>query len=235
MPRALATLLTEQDPIAASATDYAQVSIAARGFYAMEFLLYDDALMPAGDTDYHCQLVQTISADIAQTTRGIWDDWQSDYAALMNNPSETGVYRSNEEALQELFKALGTGLQFTSETRLGRPLGTFDRPRPTRAEARRSDRSSAHVRLSLISLQDLASRLAGDHDAVAAHLNAGFNRALTQLTDLNDPTFASVVEPFTRIKVEIVQTSVEAIRTLVRDELGPTLGLAAGFNALDGD
>jgi predicted lipoprotein len=89
--------------------------------------------------------------------------------------------------------------------------------------------------LSLIALQDLASRLAGDQDVLSAELDASFNRALSQLADLNDPTFASVVDPFTRIKVESVQTSVELIRAQVRDELGPSLGVAAGFNALDGD
>ncbi len=232
-PRALSALLSKQDPIATSAQDYAEVSIAARGFYALEFLLYDEVLMAAGNPGYHCQLTQTISADIASTSQGILDDWQTTYAFIMQNPSPDGVYRSDTEVLQEMFKSLSTGLQFTSETRLGRPLGTFDRPRPTRAEVRRSGRSSAHVILSLQSLQDLASRLVDD--ALSAKLSDQFERPLSRLFDLEDPTFASVSEPQTRIKIEIIQQSVEAIRTLVRDELGPTLGVAAGFNSLDGD
>lgn len=234
-PSALSTFLSEQDPIAGTVEDYAQVSIAARGFYAMEFLLYDDRLMATGDPSYHCQLLQTISADIAQTSQSILDDWQTTYATAMQNPSPDGVYRTDEEVLQELFKSLSTGLQFTSESRLGRPLGTFDRPRPTRAEVRRSDRSSHHVMLSLQSLQDLATRLANDDSDLSTKLNAGFALPLLQLSDLKDPTFASVAAPQTRIKVEVIQQSVEAIRTLVRDELGPTLGVAAGFNSLDGD
>lgn len=89
--------------------------------------------------------------------------------------------------------------------------------------------------LSLAALQDLASRLAKVEADMAARLDAGFARAMAQLTDLDDRTFAGVADPQTRFKIEVVQQSVEAIRTLVRDELGPTLGVAAGFNALDGD
>lgn len=234
-PRALETLLAEQDPIAASVETYGDVSIAARGFYAMEFLLYDEALLSAGEPTYHCQLVQTISADMAITAANILEDWQSDYVTEMLQPSPTGVYRSEEEVLQEMFKSLSTGLQFTSESRLGRPLGTFDRPRPARAEARRSGRSTRHVTLSLDALQDLATRLAGDDANIATTLDASFDRAMSQLSDLNDPTFAGVSDPQTRFKVEVLQQSIDTIRTVVRDDLGPTLGVAAGFNSLDGD
>lgn len=234
-PRALSTLLADQDPIATSVEDYTQVSIAARGFYAMEFLLYDKALMEAGDANYHCQLVQTISADIAATSQSILEDWETRYKTTMQAPFLDGVYRSDEEVLQEMFKSLSTGLQFTSESRLGRPLGTFDRPRPTRAEARRSSRSAKHVDLSLQSLQDLATRLAGNNGDISTRLNASFDRPLSQLATLDDPTFASIAEPQSRLKIEIIQQSIQDIRSLVRDELGPTLGVAAGFNSLDGD
>lgn len=234
-PRALSTLLADQDPIAVSVKDYTQVSIAARGFYAMEFLLYDEALMEASDANYHCQLTQTISADIAATSQSILEDWETSYDTTIRTPSPDGVYRSDEEVLQEMFKSLSTGLQFTSETRLGRPLGTFDRPRPTRAEVRRSGRSSKHVTLSLQSLQDLAMRLASDNGELSGKLVASFDRSLSQLSDLDDTTFVSVAEPTTRLKVEIIQQSIEDIRTIVHEDLGPILGVAAGFNSLDGD
>ncbi|WP_435138887.1 imelysin family protein [Pseudopelagicola sp. nBUS_19] len=234
-PRALNALLADQDPIAASVETYGDVSIAARGFYAMEFLLYDETLIAVGEQKFHCQLVQTISADIALTTSNILEDWLSDYSGKLSEPAPDGIYRSDEEVLQEIFKSLSTGLQFTSETRLGRPLGTFDRPRPTRSEARRSERSASHVMLSLAALQDLAARLAGDDENMATTLDASFDRAMSQLDDLDDPTFAGVADPQTRLKIEVLQQSIDTIRAVVRDELGPTLGVAAGFNSLDGD
>ncbi len=234
-PRTLAALLTDQDPIIASPEDYAAVSIAARGFYAMEFLIYDEAMIGMGNADDHCTLIQTVTSDISTTGAAILEGWQTDYAARLRNPDANGTYRTGEEVLQELFKALTTGLQFTSETRLGRPLGTFDRPRQARAEAWRSGRSTRHVELSLAALNDLALRLSSDDPELSVRLETSFQSAATLLAELDDPTLAGVADPQTRFKIEVIQQSIDNIRALVRDELGPTLGVAAGFNSLDGD
>lgn len=234
-PKALNRLIADQDMIAKNADDYAAVSIAARGFYALGFLLYDATLSTAGDDQYRCALIQTIAADTAAMASAISDDWGDEYAARLLRPTAQGTYRSDDEVRRELLKALSTGLQFTTETRLGRPLGTFDKPRPKRAEAWRSDRSARHVTLSLQTLKDLAGRLADDNVGLANDLDAAFDVALTRLADLNDPTFASVADPQWRIKIEVIQQSVESIRVIVRDQLGPELGVDAGFNALDGD
>ncbi|MEP3674983.1 imelysin family protein [Sulfitobacter sp.] len=234
-PRALAGLIADEDPIAANAASYADMSIAARGFYAMEFLLFDDALSTAGDADYHCKLVQTVAADIAATSEAILDDWQGGYADVVQSPGPDSVYRSEEEVLQEMLRALSTGLELTSDVRLGRPLGTFDAPRPKRAEAYRSGRSEENVVLSLTSLRDLAARMSADDAALADKLDAEFGTVLERLDTLDDPVFAGVSEPQSRLRIEVVQQGVDAIRNTVTQELGPTLGVAAGFNSLDGD
>ena len=233
-PRALAALIDDEDPIGLSAEAYSEVSIAARGFYALEFLLYDDGLMFAGDPAYHCDLVQTVTADIATTSSAIYDDWKTHINILLSTGPDA-TYRSDEEVLQEMLRALTAGLQFTQDSRLGRPLGTFERPRPTRAEARRSGRSSSHVMLSLMSLQDLASHLSVSDAALTETLNRQFADALGKLDNLNDPVFAGVADPQTRLRVEVISQSVGTIRNTVQTELGPTLGVAAGFNSLDGD
>jgi predicted lipoprotein len=234
-PRALAALITDEDPIGFDAQGYSEVSIAARGFYALEFLLYDDDLRNAGNTAYHCTLVQTVTADIAATSSAIFEDWDTNHVDVLLSPGPDATYRSDEEVLQEMLRALSAGLQFTQDSRLGRPLGTFDRPRPTRAEARRSGRSAQHVSLSLKSLQDLASHLAVSDATLSVTLNRQFEEALGKLDTLDDPVFAGVVDPQTRLKVEVVSQAIGTIRTTVQSELGPNLGVAAGFNSLDGD
>jgi predicted lipoprotein len=116
--------------------------------------------------------------DIENATAKIHADWKNHYAARLTSPSDTGPYRSHHEAVQELFKALSTGLQFTSDTRLGRPLGTFDRPRPRRAEVWRSGRSSRHVKISLSALHDLAVRLApADSNLIKKLVSAWIERS----------------------------------------------------------
>lgn len=234
-PKSLNALITNEDPVVASVEEYGNVSIAARGFYALEFLLFDEVLTELGDAGYRCTLIQTLTADIASTSAAILTDWQENYVQRLLQPTPEGKYRSEDEVLQELFKALTAGLQFTSETRLGRPLGTFDRPRPKRAEAWRSMRSARHVSLSLNALGDLADKLAQSDPALAQRITSSNEKTLDLLEKLADPTFSSVATAQTHLKVEVIQQSIDATRAIINAELGPTLGVAAGFNSLDGD
>ncbi|TCO73335.1 imelysin family protein [Rhodovulum euryhalinum] len=234
-PKALAGLIAARDPVVETAEGFATVSIAARGFHALEFLIYDPAFTGDDAAAYRCALVQAMAGDIARIAADILTDWRADYAERMRDAGGNDTYRTPDEAAQELFKAVSTGLQFTSDTRLGRPLGTFDKPRPTRAEAWRSGRSLRHVVMSLDGTRDLALMLAEGHPEAAAALDAAYGRAFAIARDLDDPVFAGVETPEGRFQVEILQQAVDAIRRVVAQDLGPTLGVAAGFNALDGD
>ena len=55
-PKTLGTLIRDEDPAVNSPEDFATISVAARGFYALEFLLYDPQFSESGDadTDAHC-------------------------------------------------------------------------------------------------------------------------------------------------------------------------------------
>ena len=234
-PKTLAALIADADPVGTNPQAYADVSIAGRGFFALEFLLFDEQISTSGDATYRCDLVQTVTADIATQSHAILDGWTTGYADAIAAPAEGGPYRSTEEAAQELYKALNLGLEFTADTRIGRPMGSFDRPRPKRAEAWRSGRSLRNVEVALISLQDLAQRLAAGSAAVVATFDDRFDDALTVAGDLGDPVFAGTATPQSRLRIEVLQQSVAAIREVARDDLGPQLGVASGFNALDGD
>ncbi|MBT3141240.1 peptidase M75 [Phaeobacter gallaeciensis] len=234
-PRALNGLIASQDPVVDTAESFATVSIAARGLYAMEFLLYDATISTAGNSEYHCALTQAVAADIAATAQDLAADWHTRYAELMRNPTEGGVYQSEAEVSQEFFKALNTGLQITADMRLGRPLGTYDAPRPKRAEAWRSDRSLRNVTLSLEALERLAMQLANTDPEIEARLGHSFATALTEAKGLDDPRFARVSDPSGRFRVEVLQRTVNDIRAVSTGYLGPLLGVSGGFNSLDGD
>lgn len=233
-PKALAQMIADTDPIITTPEGVESLSIAARGFTALEFLLYDDAFH--SNPTYVCALVRALGADIAATSHAIAQDWQGSYAALMKTPGQGySPYQTPEDAYQELFKALSAGLQFTSETRLGRPLGSFDRPRPTRAEAWRSGRSLRHVILSLTALQNLAVILSQGDDRLQTDVASAFDTVIAQATALDDPVFAGVQDPSGRLKVEILKQNIDLIRQDQLANIGAKLGVAAGFNALDGD
>jgi predicted lipoprotein len=232
-PRSLQALIEDQDAIVNSLAEFGKVSIAARGFYALEFLLYDPRISALGDAAYRCRLVQIIAADIAATADAILADWTNIYASELRKTD--GIYRTKDEAIQELFKALTSGLQFTADSRLGRPMGSFERPRPKRAEAWRSGRSLHNVVISLAALRDLAMLLSGPTPELSARFAFEFDKSLKKANQLEDPVFAGVSTTQGRLRVEVLQQTVNDIRELAASDLGPTLGVAAGFNALDGD
>ncbi|MEW2911401.1 imelysin family protein [Leisingera sp. JC11] len=232
-PKALGNLIRSEDAGISDPAEFASYSIAARGFYALEYLLYDPSLSKDGSADYRCALIRAISTDIAATAQAIAADWEENYAAEMREPATR--YRTEAEITQELLKALTTELQVLDDMRLGRPLGSFDKPRPYRAEARRSERSLRHVLVSLNAMEPLALALAQDDAGLKADLAQGFKTVRHRAEALEDPVFAGVADPAARIRIEALRQQVKDLRALVSERLGPALGVAAGFNSLDGD
>ena len=227
--KALARLTAAQDPIFDDPGAWAEVSAAAQGFTALERMLY----APQADADYACRLTQVIATGLADKSAAILADWPN-FAMLMTTAGADGNtrFQSEDEARRALYTALSTGLEFLHDQRLGRPLGTFDRPRPRRAEARRSERSQRHIELSLAALEDLATSmiegdLTGTRDA--------FARARELASSLDDPALAGVSDPIRRIRVEALQRTVRDIQNAVNTEIGNPFGIPAGFNSLDGD
>ncbi|MEM9757392.1 MAG: imelysin family protein, partial [Pseudomonadota bacterium] len=158
-------------------------------------------------------------------------DWLETHADLMRTAGANETYTSTEDAMRALFGALVEGLEATVDLRLGRPLGTFDRPRPRRAEVWRSGRSLRQVQIVLRDLGALAEALQPGNPEVQATLT----RAQETAAALDDPIFAGVADPGGRIRVEALQVRVADVLDAVRTEIGPALGVSAGFNSLDGD
>ncbi len=228
----LRRLIADADPVVETPEGFAQVSVAARGFFALDLMLYDPDLSGYGPDSYSCALVTAISVDLARMADGILGDWRDAYAAALRDPAPDGPFRSAREAQQALFTALMTGLEFDADQRIGRPLGTFERPRPTRAEAWRSGRSLRNVALSLEALRELAATLP---DAPPDDSLAAFDHALGEAERLDDPVFAGVADIQGRFRVESLQQRIDAVRAAAGAEIGPALGVAAGFNSADGD
>ncbi|MEO0914451.1 MAG: imelysin family protein, partial [Pseudomonadota bacterium] len=124
------------------------------------------------------------------------------------------------------------GLEFLHDQRLGRPLGSFERPKPRQAEARRSGRSLRNITLALTSLREMTEALAGEN---APGTLAAFDKAIAHAEALDDPALQGVADPAKRLKVEVLQRMVRDIQVEVIEEIGRGLGVTAGFNALDGD
>ncbi|MEL7164986.1 MAG: imelysin family protein [Pseudomonadota bacterium] len=227
--KALGRLIAAQDPIVDDPAAWAEVSAAAQGFTALERLLYE----PQSDADYACRLTQVVATGLADKSAEILADWPA-FARLMTTAGTDGNtrFQNDDETRRALYTALSTGLEFLHDQRLGRPLGTFDRPRPRRAEARRSERSQHHIELSLAALENLATAMI---DGDLTDTRAAFAKAQELASALNDPALAGVSDPLRRIRVEALQRTVRDIQNAVNTEIGKPLGITAGFNSLDGD
>ena len=218
-------LLIEQGPDAWTSEAIARASVAARGLGALERLIYEQEGEP-------CALTSALASDLAATAAAIRDDWRDGFAETMRSAGQDGNTRflDESEAAAALFTALLTGLEQTADARLGAPLGTFDQPRANRAELRRAGLSLAMITESLTAARELAAAL-----APAPQTDAALARAVGEAERLADPALAGVAEPMSRVRIEALQTSIRSAIDIAAAELGPALGVQAGFNSADGD
>ncbi len=228
VPRAVAAVLAETGPDLSDPAVVGQISVAGRGLFALERLLYVEP-----ETDRACAATRALTADLAGMAAAVAAGWTGGYATALETAGEPGnaLFLSPVESRQALFTQLVTGLEFVADQRLGRPLGTFDRPRPERAEAKASGRSVENVRQSLVALERFASALSPE----SAETDAAFARATALAAALPDDALARVDDPQVWLKVQILQQAVHAVRDAAMAEIGPALGVGLGFNAADGD
>lgn len=232
--RTVQQLIADEDPAARDPVQFAEVSIAGRGLFALERLLYDPALADYGRDDYACDLSRAMATDLSGMAAEIDLAWREGFAEQLVTAGSDGNARflSEAEAAQALYTALATGLDFVAQQRLGRPMGEIDAPKPQVAEARRSGRPLRNVVLSLQALRDLARTLS---DQPIPQTEAAFAEALSAAEALEDPVLAGVTDPAGRFKVEALQTQVGAVSRAATDEIGGPLGVSVGFNSADGD
>lgn len=232
--RTLARLVTGHDPVAADAQAYADVSIAARGLLALEMLLYDPAFSDFVAGSYTCTLVGTIATDLDRQAQALAAAWVDGFADRLRTGGAEGnaTYLTPDEAVRAIHTQILSSLDFTADQRLGHPMGTFERPRPARAEAWRSGRSLRNVVLAAQAANGLATALA-DWDLPRS--DAALAQVQEAATRIADPALQDVTEPQARLRAEMLQQAVRDLRAAIAAEIGARLDIAPGFNAHDGD
>lgn len=229
-PRAQQALIDAGAEAANDPAAFADLSVAMRGLAGLERLIYPSPI--TGDEDVLCRLRAATAADLARMAAQIRAEWNA-FAPALLAPGTDGntAYLTKDEARQAIFTQIMAGLEYAADTRLGRPLGTFDKPRPERAEAIAAGRSLRNVTLSLTGLRDLALALYPKATATSA----AFDHAIGLAEGLDDPVFANLADPQGRLKVEILQQAIRATQDTVQAEIGGAFGLSMGFNSQDGD
>lgn len=231
--RAVSDLLAAADDAALAPERMVQASVAGRGLLALDRLLADPSLAGYGSGDYACRLVEALAADLAAQARALEAGWAG-FAETMRRAGEPGNDRflAPREALGALYTQLVAGLTFNRDERLGRPMGTLDRPRPTRAEAWRSERAVPNLAASLVALRDLARALA---PGAIPETEAAFGAALEAVGRLRDPGLQDLDDPQGWLRADAARSRLDEALAAVEAEIGAPLGLSAGFNSQDGD
>lgn len=222
------TALLTGDPAALTPEAMAQQSVAARGLSGLERLLYPTESLPADP----CPLILATADDLARTADDLGSAW-GPYGDTLLTAGAAGNARflRPEEATQALFTQLATGLEFVADRRIGRPLGSFGKPRPDLAQGYASGRALANITLSLQALRSLSASLSPESTKTLA----AFDRAISLAQALDDPNLDAITDPQAWLKLEILQQAVRTTRDTAIAEIGPALGVELGFNAQDGD
>ncbi|MEJ2121293.1 MAG: imelysin family protein [Alphaproteobacteria bacterium] len=230
-------------------------SAAIQGLPALEHLLFDRTAIlmrddRAGKRD--CALLLAVTANIQSIAKGLAEDWAGgrvDFKRVVSNPGPDNLYyKHHQEAALAFFQSFHDGLEAIVATRL-RPLigATPDADRPRLAESRASGRSTRNI---VVSLQAIAALYTGDGKTKAgfsqlvrkrgdkkldALMRRAFKLTIANARSIGKPLEAALRDKRLRPRVTKLLLQVRALKQIVRTRLAPAIGLAVGFNALDGD
>ena len=235
-------MIAGEDPVVDDPAAFAGLSVAARGLLRARLA----ALRPGGGADRGGELPLPAAGGDHPRRGG---DGGADAGALARSlggdPDQrrgAGATRSisrRTSRRRALYAALTEALQADIDLRLGRPMGTFERPQPRRAEAWRSGRSLRERRASRCeALRGYAATVFGPATRPRTtrqrrrelRRGAGGGRAggRADRRGGGDDAGAGAGRG-------AAERGPAACRTEVAEHVGPAIGVTSGFNSMDGD
>ena len=231
--KVLRNLIADSDKVIESVDEFQEISVAGRGLFALELLLYDKDFAEYDPGDYECGLVVAITKELERMTREIYENWIDNYKLkFLQYGSTLSDFNSEREVVQALYTSITTSLRFNSEQRLGRPLGKTNNPKPKRSEAYRSSRSLTNLKHSISAIYELSHLLFNEENEA---LTRAYERFHTYLSTFDQDIFPGIVSSDYRKKLKILQWKIKDIEDVINADLGKKLGVSSGFNSLDGD
>lgn len=234
-PRTLAAMRAKQDPVVEDPARFAHVSVAGRGLFALDILLGEGTTPLPGS--YDCRLLGAVAADLAASAARADGRWRDPYAGFMRAPGpQNPMFLKPEDVTRALYTAMVTGLEATAGLRYGRPLGAFETPQPKRAEAWRTGRSDRNAALSVEAARRLFDVAFAPEIGPQgrAHVESAFDFALHEIRAAA-PMATALESVGGRLRVESARQGVEKLIAALDAAVGPALGVAGGFNSMDGD
>ena len=244
---AVAELVAAGEDDAALAARIGRTNVAVQGLLAAEVLIYD--LRYLGADARGCGLLVAVAENMRTMAVGILSEWREGddaFARLMTTPGPDNPHFEDHAAgTLAFFQGLHDSLQLIYDINLKPVIGdSAQSVRPVLAESRLSGRSQRNIVATLEALQALylgeGSAGLGELTAVANPkldrlMRKAFRLTLETARSIEGPVEQAAADPALRPPVQKFAKQVQALKQIVRDRLAPALGLAVGFNALDGD
>lgn len=245
---AVEMFLSSGNESALTASRVAQASAALQGFLAVEILLFSNERPKAGSAR-GCGLLKAVTGNMRTMAAEVLAEWregETPFARVLTRPDPQNTYfQKHSEATLAFFKSFHDGLQLIAEVKLRNVMGDSARSaRPYFAESRLSGRSLRNVIGNLEALQalyhggegpglgDLARTVDPKLDRL---LRKAFRITIATARSVGSPLEKAATKRSLRPKASKLTLQARALRQIVRDDLAKALGLAVGFNALDGD
>jgi predicted lipoprotein len=243
--RQVEAALASADPGVTNAETLAGKSVALQNLFAADYLLSGsgaDAL--ANGEPHRCAYLAALTAILHDHAEAIAAGWQpgAEFGASFRAPGADGYFRSDEEVLGELVKAIATTIEYTRSAEIGPPMGeTIGDARGRRAPLWRSDLtfSLAAAQLGglvdLLDITGLGDSLTGTRLTPFTNLHSDLDRAAETLATIALPVELAFADPAQRKRLDYVMLLLGYASETVTAELTSALGLTMGFNALDRD
>ena len=244
---AVAELVDAGEDDAALAARIGRVNVAVQGLLAAEVLIYDARYLGADAEG--CSLLAAVTENMRTMASAILSEWRDGddaFDRLMTTPGpDNPHFEDHAAATLAFFQGLHDSLQLIYDINLKPVIGDSAKTvRPVLAESRLSGRSQRNIVVTIEALQGLyvgeGGAGLGELTAVADPKLDRLMRKALRLTlataqSIEAPVEKAAADPARRPPVKKLAKQVQALKQIVRDRLAPALGLAVGFNALDGD
>jgi predicted lipoprotein len=246
--RQLRRFLASEDIALLDQGALAEQSAAVQGLPALESLLYsgDSALLVAASPEkYRCALAGAVADNLDAIAAAAAEGWAPGavWPRLLTAPApDNPLYRTHQDAMTEILKAVLTGLEQLRDHRLLPAVGTTpEDAKASRAPYYRSDASLAYLLASAealeryVDISGLLSLLPADQHWIANSARFEFDNLQQALVDAGPDLEAALAEPQRRQKLVYAGIVLASLRDLFQGAVSAGLGITAGFNALDGD
>ena len=237
--------LTERDPTVLKAEQLREKSVALHGLGGLEFLLYGTGADTITTDSFRCQFAHAIAGTLHNTAIELNTVWTKEggYGSLLITPSaNNAAYRSSKEIGSEVHNVLKNGVEALRLLKLGSVLGeNQQKAKPKRAPLWRSNLTIPLLIANLQALLDfqqmsgLLTDLSDEHAWTDNATRFEYENALKRLREIDLTISDAVRDEDLYNKLTYVQLVMGNLLATYTEDVGPALGLQAGFNALDGD